>query len=106
MTMPHADPWLLVLTVAVLAGIGEHFAADASGAGRTAVGDQGKDAEKTPAQKRSEAMKKHYEDPEFRERQAQGSLETWKDPEYREKISRARREQHARGQGGRGGGPK
>jgi hypothetical protein len=51
-------------------------------------------------------MKKLYEDPEFRKRQAQGSLETWKDPEYREKISRARREQHARGQGGHGGGPK
>ena len=41
-----------------------------------------------------------HRDPEFRKRQAQGSLETWKDPEYREKISRARREQHARGQGG------
>ena len=68
--------------------------------------DQGKDAEKTPAQKKSEAMKKHYEDPEFRKRQAQGSLETWRDPEYRKKISKARREQHARGQGGRGGGPK
>ena len=27
MTMPHADPWLLVLIVAVLAGIGGHFAA-------------------------------------------------------------------------------
>ena len=80
MTMPHADPWLLVLIVAVLAGIGGHFAADASGAGRTAVGDQGKDAEKTPAQKRSEAMKKLYEDPEFRKRQAQGSLETWRTP--------------------------
>ena len=47
MTMPHADPWLLVLIVAVLAGIGGHFAADASGAGRTAVGDQGKDAGRT-----------------------------------------------------------
>ena len=62
--------------------------------------DQGKDAEKTPAQKRSEAMKKLYEDPEFRKRQAQGSLETWKDPEYRKKISRARREQHARARAG------
>ena len=100
MRMPHADPWLLVLIVAVLAGTGGHFAADASGAGRTAVGDQGKDAEKTPAQKKSEAMKKLYEDPEFRKRQAQGSLETWKDPEYRKKISKARREQHARGKGG------
>jgi hypothetical protein len=29
MTMPHVDPWLLVLIVAVLAGIGGHFAADA-----------------------------------------------------------------------------
>jgi hypothetical protein len=106
MTMPHADLWAVLLAVATLARIGGHFAADASGAGRTAVGDQGKDAEKTPAQKRSEAMKKLYEDPEFRKRQAQGSLETWKDPEYREKISKARREQHARGQGGRGGGPK
>lgn len=58
------------------------------------------------ARKKSEAMKKHYEDPEFRERQSRGSAETWKDPEYRKKISKARREQHARGQGGRGGGPK
>ena len=106
MTMPHADLWAVLLAVATLARIGGHFGADASGAGRTAVGDQGKDAEKTPAQKKSEAMKKHYEDPEFRTRQAQGSLETWKDPEYRKKISKARREQHARGQGGRGGGPK
>jgi hypothetical protein len=106
MTMPHVDRWVKLLIVAVLAGIGGTSRPMRSGAGRTAVGDQGMDAEKTPAQKRSEAMRKLYEDPEFRKRQAQGSLETWKDPEYREKISRARREQHARGRGGRGGGPK
>lgn len=65
-----------------------------------------KEPEKTPAEKKSEAMKKHYEDPEFRRRQAQGSADTWKKPGYREKISKARKEQHARGKGGRGGGEK
>lgn len=65
-----------------------------------------KDAEKTPSEKKSEAMKKKYEDPEFRKRQSQGAAETWKDPDYRAKISKARREQHAKGKGGRGGGAK
>jgi len=66
------------------------------------TGDEDAEAAKAAetARKKSEAMRAKYQDPEFRKRQAQGSLETWKDPEYRKKISKARREQHARGKSG------
>jgi hypothetical protein len=63
--------------------------------------DEAKKAE--IAAKKAAAMKKHYEDEEFRKRQSQGAAATWKDPAYRAKISKARREQHAKGKGGRGG---
>lgn len=58
------------------------------------TGDPDKDKE--IARKKSEAMKRHYQDPAFRERQSRGSAAAWKDPEYRAKISKARKEQHAR----------
>lgn len=48
------------------------------------------------ARKKREAMNEKYKDPAFRERQSRGSAATWKDPEYRAKISKARKEQHAR----------
>ena len=56
----------LLLIVAVLARIGGPFAADAPGAGRTAVGDQGKDAAKEAARKAgAERTRKMFEDPEI-----------------------------------------
>jgi hypothetical protein len=63
----------------------------------------------TPAQaagagKKSKAMTEKFKnDPEFRTAQSKGVVAKWKEARYRRKISEARKEQHAKGKGGRGG---
>ena len=65
------------------------------------MGDQGKDAAKEAARKAAaERNRKMFEDPEIQKRHSKALVDKWKDPEYREKISKARREQHARRKGG------
>jgi hypothetical protein len=61
-------------------------------------------AQKAGAKKKSETMtKKFATDPAFRRRHSEGVLGKWKESRYRKKISKARTEQHRKGQGGQGG---
>lgn len=62
------------------------------------------DAQKEGAVKKSRTMRtKFATNPEFRKRQSEGVLAKWKQRGYRRKISKARKEQHRKGEGGQGG---
>lgn len=62
------------------------------------------DAQKAGADKKSKTMTEKYKtNPDFRRRQSKGVLGKWREKRYREKISKARKEQHAKGRGGQGG---
>jgi hypothetical protein len=61
-------------------------------------------AQKAGAAKKSATMRAKYAtNAGFRRRQSEGVLAKWREKGYQRKISKARKEQHRKGQGGQGG---
>jgi len=50
-------------------------------------------------EKKSATMREKFKDPELQKRHSQGVLAKWREPGYRAKISKARKEQHAKKKG-------